>query len=276
VQTSAFMGQWYISPIDKANVVPTTMVKSLTDEEIDAQFRADLVSDPKKYEVVDFQFDHAKARYSEPANKSAWRFGRSAVAYFVPQTAGTISFDAGNEAGDTSFSVFSDDGIMVNDKVGTGNFDYTETIDGRTWSMKRYRLKVDAGKIYHARFKGGFNRFKMNSDLIVYNAHNVDDFDNYAYPVQYLYIPKNCTEIIFEDGSAVRPDGTVSTGAFYAPGEQLTAENYGAPIGIKNLYRIAVKPDWKGKVIACAFGHTSWSLKNLPNVLSLQRFDYEE
>ncbi len=65
-------------------------------------------------------------------------------------------------------------------------------------------------------------------------------------------------------------------GAFYAPGETLTKDNYGTPIGIKGLYRVAVKPAWKGKVIACSFGHTSWSLKNLPNVLSLQKFKYVE
>jgi hypothetical protein len=276
VQTSAFMGQWYISPLDKGNVVPTTLVKSLTDEEIDAQFQSDLVSHPKKYDVVNFQFDHAKAKYTEPANKSAWRFGRNPTAYFVPKTAGTISFDAGNEGGDTKFTIFTDDGIILNDAVGTGNFDYTDTVDGRTWHMKRYTLKVDAGKTYYARFRGGFNRFKMNSDIIVYNAHSNDDFDNYAYPTHYFYVPKSCTEIIFEDGLAAHPDGTVSTGAFYAPGETLTKDNYGTPVGIKGLYRVAVKPEWKGKVIACSCGHTCWSLKNLRYVLSLQRFDYAE
>jgi hypothetical protein len=126
--------------LDKGNIVPTTVVKSLTDEEIDAQFRADLASDPKKYDVVDFQFDHGKAIYTEPMDKSAWRFGRNPTVYFVPKTAGTISFDAGNEGGDTGFTIFTDDGIILNDKVGTGNFDYTETVDGRTWSMKRYTL----------------------------------------------------------------------------------------------------------------------------------------
>src|SRR5687768_280516 len=76
VQTSAFIGQHYIAPLDKGNIVPKTVVKALTDEEIDTQFRADLLSDPKKYDVVDFQFDHKKAIYTEPIAPSAWRFGR--------------------------------------------------------------------------------------------------------------------------------------------------------------------------------------------------------
>ena len=136
---------------------------------------------------------------------------------------------------------------------------------------------MEAGKRYYARVSGGFNRFKMNSELIVYNFRGSDDFDNAGYPVHYLYIPKNCNEIIFSDGIATaRADGTFATGAFYAPGEVLSKDNYGTPLGIKYLYRIAVKPEWKGKVIACAFAYTPWSLKNLPNVVSLQKFEYNE
>ncbi|MEO6907452.1 MAG: hypothetical protein ABI210_06140, partial [Abditibacteriaceae bacterium] len=276
VQTAAFMGQWYISPLDKGNIVPVGTAKQLTPEEIDAQFQLDLKSDPKKYDISDFQFDFSKAKYTVPMNDSSWRFGRSSTGYFVPKKTETISFDAGCEKADTSFSVFNDDGILINDKVGTGNFDYTETINERTWNMKKYSLKVEAGKKYYARFRGGFNRFKMNSDIIVYNAHQEDDFDNYAYPVQYLYVPKSCDEIIFQDGSAIQPDGKIVTGAFFATGETVTDENHGTPIGIKNLYRVAVKPEWKGKVIACTFAHASWSLKNLPNVLAMQPFNYEE
>ena len=172
--------------------------------------------------------------------------------------------------------MFSNDGIILNESVGSGNFDYTETLDGHTWHLKKYTVKVEAGKRYDVRFRGAFNRFKMHSDVIVYNAHGLDDFDNYAYPVHYLYVPENCREIIFEDGVAARPDGTVVTGAFYAPGETVGIENRGTPIGIKDLYRVAVKPEWQGKAIACSFAHTAWSIKNLPNVVSLQRFEYRE
>jgi len=277
VQTSAFMGQWYISPLDKGNIVPPGTTQRLTEAEIDAQFRADLQSDPKRYDVSTFQFDFSKAVFTEPVSPSSWRFGRNPTAYFVPKTAGPVSFDAGCEGNDTRFTLFSDDGIILNEPVGgAGHFDYTDTIDGRTWQMKKFTVSVKAGMRYYVRFRGGFNRLKMNSNLIVYDSHSNDDFDNYAYPAHYLYVPKDCSEIVFEDGIAARPDGTYVTGAFYAPGETIGPENRGTPIGIKNLYRVAVKPEWKGKVIACQFGHTSWSLKNLPNVLSLQRFEYNE
>lgn len=275
VQTSAFMGQWYIAPLDKGNIVPKDVVTPLTAAEIDAQFRADLASDPKQYDVYPFQFDFARAVFTEPAPKAAWRFGRNPTGYFVPKTTGPVSFDVGNEGADTRFSLFSDDGILLNEPVGAGHFDYKETIDGRTWHMKKFTITAEAGKRYYLRIRGGFNRVKMVSNLILFNSHSGDDFDNYAYPAHYFYVPKGCTEIVFEDGIA-SADGTRSTGVFYAPGEAITKANYGTPVGIKGLYRVAVKPEWQGKVIACSFGHTSWSLKNLPNVLALQPFGYQE
>ena len=271
VQTAAFLGQGYISPLDKGNITPAGTAKRLTPEEIDAQFRSDLQSDPKKYDVTDFKFDFSRATYTVPIDKSAWRFGRNSVAVFVPKKTEIISFDAGAETTDTAFSISTEDGIILNDKVGKSNFDYTETVDGRTWHMKKYTLKVQAGKKYYAQLKTGFNRFKMNSEVVVFTAHNADDFDNYAYPVHYLYVPKNCTEIVFESMG-----GPSSVGAFYPIGARPTKENYGVPIGIKDLYRIEVKPEWRGKVIACSFAHTGWSLKNLPNVFSLQPFEYTE
>lgn len=276
VQTAAFMGQHYIAPLDKGNVVPAGTDRKLSEEEIDAQFRADLEANPRRYEVLPFQFDFSRAVYTQPIPPSSWRFGRNPTAYFVPKTAGPVTFDAGCEAADSRLSVFSDDGILLNEKVGPGNFDYKETLDGRTWHLKKYTLTVEAGKRYYVRFQGGFNRFKMTCDTIVYNSHNGDDFDNYAYPPQYLYVPKACGEIIFEDHHGTKPDGTVSTGIFFAPGEKWGKENGGVPTGIKNLYRVAVKPEWKGKVIACQFSHTSWGLRNLPGVLALQPFEYNE
>jgi hypothetical protein len=276
VQTAAFMGQWYISPLDNGNNIPEPTGDRLTDEQIDAQFRADLVSNPKRYDVTDFQFEFGHATFTEPIAPTAWRFGRNPTAYFVPKADGVVTFDAGCEKGDTSFTLFSDDGIIINEKVGEGNHDDTETIDGRTWHLKRFTLNVEAGQRYTVRFRGGFNRLRMHSDVVLYNAHSGDDFDNYAYPAHYLYVPEDCTEIILEDGLATRPDGAVTTGLFYDPDEGADQGQRGTPIGIPNLYRVVVKPEWRGKVIACAFGHTSWSLKNLPNVLALQRFAYDQ
>ena len=270
VQTSAFMGQWYIPPFP--NVLPSGAgVTPLTDAQIHAQFLADLASDPKLYDVMNFQFDHARVSYTEPIPSASWRFGRNPTAYFMPQTSGTISFDAGCEGHDTPFILYTSAGNIIDEPVGTGNFDYTETIGGRTWHMKQYTLNVTAGTTYYARFRGGFNRFKMHSEIVVFNAHGGDDFDNYAYPPHYFYVPQDCTEIIFYDGIAAQSG---YTGSFKLPGE--TTWTQGTALGIQNLYRIAVPQSWKGQVVVCQFGHTVWNLKNIPNVLAMQPFAYDE
>ena len=100
-------------------------------------------------------------------------------------------------------------------------------------------------------------------------ARTPTDFDNYAYPAQYLYVPEGCTEIVFEESAGL-------PGHFYLPGEDVGKENHGTPLGIKNLYRVGVKPQWRGRVIAAQFAHSGWSLRSLPNVLALQPFDYAE
>ncbi len=277
VQTSAFMGQAYISPLDKGNIIPKTVVKPFTPDEIDARFRADLQSDPKKYNVGEFRFDFKRATFTEAMGATAWRFGMNPTAYFVPKVDETLSFDAGREKpeeksaekSDVGFTVFSDDGLLLQANVGPDSFDYTDTGENRTWHMKRFTLKVEAGRKYTIKFTGAFNRFKMNSKVIVYNTRHPNDFNNYAYPAHYFYVPKDCGEIIFEDLLG-------SSGSFFLPGEKVGKENHGTPLGIKNLYRVAVKPQWRGKVITAQFAYSEWSLKNLPNVLSLQPFDYAE
>lgn len=276
VQTSAFVGQHYISPVDKGNITPDGTGKRLTFEEIETQFQADLLSNPKRYDVSTFVFDHAKVIYSEAIPENSWRFGRNPNLFIVPQKTETINFEAGSEKNDTELTIFSDDGVILETKVGPHNFDYKETIGDSTWHLKKLQVKVEAGQKYVLRFRGGFNRFKTNSDMVVFNAHHSDDFDNYSYPPHYFYVPKDAEEIIFEDANAVKPDAAIVTGVFFLPGEPPAEPVRGEAVGIKDLYRFKVIPEWKGKVIACSFSHTAWSLKNVPNVLAMQPFRYSD
>jgi hypothetical protein len=266
VQTSAFIGQRYVAPPGEP---PKTVVMPPTPDEIDARFRADLKSDPKRYDVVDFRFDFAKATFTGPAKPTAWRFGSSPTAYFVPKSTGPLSFDAGAERSDADFSLSSDDAVLLRENVGPGHFDSTETFDGRTWHLKRFTANVEAGKRYTVKLAGGYNRFRMNGNEIVFVERQDNDFDNYAYPAQYFYVPRSCSEIVYEEGFGV-------PASFAAPGEPESNAVRGTPLGIRNLYRVEVKPGWRGHVIAARFAHSSWSLKNLPNVLAIQPFEYAE
>lgn len=270
VQTSAFVGQYYITPLDKGNQTPTAPSKPLTADEIDTQFQADHAACPKLYDVYPFVFDYQRVRYTEPIATSSWRFGRNPQVYLVPQKSGKIAFDAGVEGGVSELTIFTDEGILLKEPLG-GLADYTETIEGRTWKLRRFSLTVAAGKTYSFRLRGGFNRFKLHNPEVVFNAHNLDDFDNYAYPVQYFYVPRGCTQLVYED---LTDPKTVPPGRFFLPGQRESIA--GTPLGIKNLYGVAIKPEWRGQVLACAFGHTSWSLKSLACPLSLQPFSYTE
>ena len=178
--------------------------------------------------------------------------------------------EAGGEGGSSELTIFTDEGVLLKERLGE-LADYTETIEGRTWKLRRFSLSVKAGKTYSFRLRGAFNRFKLHSPLVAFNAHNLDDFDNYAYPGQYFYIPRGCTQLVYED---LTDPKTVPPGRFFLPGQPERIA--GAPLGIKNLYQIAIPPAWRGQVLACSFGHTSWSLKNLASPLSLQVFSYNE
>lgn len=270
VQTSAFVGQHYLAPLDKGNLTPTTLSKPLTTEVIDAQFHDDRAACPKRYELVPFSFDEQKVRFTEPIAATAWRFGRNPQVYIVPPKSGKLTVTAGVEGGTSALTVFTDAGILLQETLGE-RVDETEIIEGRTWKLRRFSLTVTAGKKYVFRLRGAFNRLKLPPPLVVFNAHNPDDFDNYAYPVQYFYVPRKATQLVYED---LTDPKLAPPGAFYLPGQP--ERRYGEPLGIKNLYTVALPPEWRGKVLACAFAHTSWSLKNLSSPLALHPFAYSE
>lgn len=273
VQTSAFVGQHYIAPLDKGNQTPTTPSKPATTEEIDAQFHIDCAACPKRYGVIPFAFDARKVRYSEPIPVASWRFGRNPLVYFIPHKSEQILFDAGVESGASELTVFTNDGVLLRESLGE-RADYTETIEGRTWKLRRFSLRVTAGAKYFFRLRGSFNRLKFHSLVVVFNAHHQDDFDNYAYPVQYFYVPGNCTQLVYED--LIDP-AAAPAGRFFLPGLQEEDKGLrGMPLSIKNLYAVTIRPEWRGKVLACSFAHTSWSLKNLRSPLALQKFSYSE
>jgi hypothetical protein len=188
----------------------------------------------------------------------------------VPTTSGAISFDAGNQ-GNSPFTVSSGGATLISATVGAGNYDYTETIGSGTWYMKQFTLNVTAGTRYDVILHNGWNRFKMNSNVVVFNERNYDDFDNYAYPPHYLYVPQNCSEILFTDGYAAQSG---YTGAFKLPGE--ASYTYGTATGVTNQYRITVPQAWKGQVILCQFGHTAWAIQSPSSVVALQPFAYNE
>ncbi len=272
VQTAAFVGQYYITPLDKGNIVPGgNDIKQATEEDIEAQFLKDIENAAPVYQIPGFVFDYNRVKYKEPVPDGAWRFGGFQCSfYFTAPFSGMMSFDAGAES-NTPLKVFSNDSILIKDTVGQKNNDYTEKAGNREWKLKRFKMKITKGKTYFIQTSYGFSRIKINTPgVVLFKNPGQQDFDNYAYPVQYFYVPKADTEIVFFD---TEPEGRNGRGYLIAPdGKVMKRES----TGVKDIYRVPVAQPYRGKVWKANFGHPSWSFKNIPNITSLQDFDYNE
>lgn len=270
VQTSAFIGQSYIFPGGPAPSDIGTRLLNFTD--IENQFQKDIAVANKVYELLNLKFDYDKVKYTEPIPNESWLLGGYQCGfYFKAPFTGVISLDVGAEY-DSEF-VFSTDGSVIKKEfVGTKNFDYKEKlVNGRIWSLKKFKIKVEKGVMYHINLSGGFSRVKMKTEgIVLFKNPGMQDFDNAAYPLQYFYVPKAATEIIFSDGYA---EGLNERGYLIPPnGVPLKRES----MGTKYIYRVPVKPNERGKIWTANFGHPSWSFKNIPNVTTLQKFEYVE
>ncbi|MCO6497412.1 MAG: DUF4838 domain-containing protein [Chitinophagaceae bacterium] len=272
VQTSAFIGQQYIPPFDKGNIVPSGVgVRRLTASDIEQQFANDLAVVPPPYQLTNVEFDYAKVQYLEPIPELSWRFGGfQCNLFFRAPFTGRVSLEAGAET-TTPLKIFTDDTIIIDEEVGEGNYDKTETLTGRTWKLKAFTFDVEEGKFYQIRTRYGYSRVKINSPgIVILKNPGLADFDNYQYPVQYFYVPKSATEIVFYDKE---PEGTNRRGYLIAPdGTRMLRES----AGFKDVYRVSVAPEYRGKLWTADFGHPSWKFLNIPNVTSLQKFGYEE
>jgi hypothetical protein len=269
VQTSAFKHQHYISPLDKGNITPEGTARRLTPDEIERNFREDLAAYPLQYEVLTIDFDPAKARWREPAPQTSWRFGGTPHYRLTPKESGTIEFSAG-AIGSSEFTFYTRDEILIKETVGETNHSFSESIEDKEWKMKRYSIDVKAGKTYQIRLRHGFNRFVTESPLPLFSSQGYEDFDNYAYPDKYFYVPKNATQVVFSDP---HPEGLNGKGYLIDPDGNVHKRT---PIGAPGLFTVPVEPRHRGRVWTARFGHPSWSLRNVPNVVSIMPFDYDE
>lgn len=272
VQTAAFISQRYITPLDKGNVVPSGAgIRPLSEKAIENQFTKDWAMSSPPYQLTNFTFDFNKVKYFEPIPTNSWRFGGFQCRFFftAPFT-GKVSLDAGAET-NTPLKIFTDDSVIVSEKVGTDNSDYSEELTGRTWKLKHVSFDIQKGKLYHIQTRYGNSRIKMNTPgVVLFKNPGSSDFDNYQYPVQYFYVPEDVNEIVFYDS---QKEGLNRRGYFLTPnGEKLSREE----TGFKNIYKVSVASEYRGKLWTADFGHPGWRLLNIPNISSLQKFDYGE
>ena len=112
---------------------------------------------------------------------------------------------------------------------------------------------------------------KMKTEgIVVFKNPGTQYFDNAGYPLQYFYVPKSATEIIFSDAFE---EGFNGRGFLISPNGVSQKRE---AMGPKYIYRIPVQPEQRGKIWTANFGHPGWSFKNIPNVTALQKFEYLE
>ena len=270
VQTSAFVGQSYVLPGGPAPSDIGAVPVSFAD--IEVQFQKDITASNRVYELLNTNFNYDKVKYTEPIPIDSWLFGGYQCSfYFKAPFSGLILFDVGAQY--ESVFMFNRDGnTIIKEFVGTKNFTYQETLGNKgIWSMKKFNMKVEKGVIYNINLSGGFSRVKMRTEgIVLFKNPGMQDFDNAAYPMQYFYVPKAATEIIFSDLYA---EGLNGRGFLIPPnGIPLKRE----AVGPKYIYRVPVAPENRGKIWKVDFGHPTWSFKNIPNITALQKLKYSE
>lgn len=123
--------------------------------------------------------------------------------------------------------------------------------------------------VYSLRF-GAYYQFstvKFPEGIVFTGGTN--HYDNYQYPVQYIYVPPDVDAIIYQDAHG---PGTNRKGYWRDPSGNRHDPEQIAP----QTYRIAVPSEQKGKVWQLVIGHTAWRLLNIPNVYSVNCFRVEE
>lgn len=263
VQTAAFTGQQYLG----VSPAPLT-THQLTETEIETNFAADLAALPLEYGISTMVFNYDNSNYIDSTGNDIWRFGIRSTGYFKAKFTGVISVDIGSESA-SQLKIYTEDSTYISTAIGPANFTFTETFAARTWSMKNYVINVVAGQTYNIATSFGFGRVRMRTPGVILFTLNIpDDFDNYAYPIKYFYVPVGTTKIAYSDNQVQ----TTGTGLIPPSGTVLTRTATSAA----GIYTVNVPAGKDGQVWKMNMGHSGVTLVNIPNISTLQNFSYTE
>jgi hypothetical protein len=268
VQTAAFTGQRYLGE------APAPLsAHQLTADEVENNFVKDLAAAPLDYSISNMVFDYDRVVYTDSIPNDTWRFGIFAGAKFKAPFTGTVSIDMGG-AGTTACKIYSDDSLFVSENIDSNNYSFIyhdPNLVGYVWHMKNFVFAVEEGKIYYISAVKDFSRVKINTAGInLFFGNTENDFDNAGYPIRYFYVPIGTKEIAFVDGE---PEGMNGRGYLItANGETL----HRLKTSSKDVYKVLVPKGQDGKIWTANFGHSGWGFNNIPNITSLQKFEYNQ
>lgn len=227
---------------------------------LNRDFAADVKANPVMYKTSSFVFDYSRAKALEPLKPDVWNFGIFPT--FTTTATKDFTVYVGGES-KAKWRILKDDMPVLNGDVDKENSD-TVFKNNRSWNLKKLKLKP--GKYTFSAIYG-FNKLFSRDSILFYREGN-QDFDNYAFPVFYFYMPKDVDEVVFSDPEA---EGQNGRGYIIAEdGTQFKRQEIS-----KNLYRTKIPEKYRGQVLTADWGHPGFQFYNIPNVMTLQKFRYE-
>jgi len=244
----------------KAIAVENEKVKKLRIQLIENNFKKDLEENPTSYSVSKFIFDVKKAYLfsEEEIAKKNPRFinGRNSYRFYIaiPQK---LLIKAGATK-DTRLIIKDDQDKIILEKVISGSKSDYEAIE------------VGLSKGGHTLIFGEYYRFSriiFPGNISFFSTTHF--YDNGTFPLLYIYVPKDVSEIVYLDGYG---PGTNKRGDWIDPdGKHIKPE-----LLKYSTYRVAVPPQQRGKVWILNIGHKGFKLLNIPHIYSLNNFEYRE
>lgn len=235
-------------------------IKQLNRDNIEKSFKEDLRSNPVSYKISGLNFDVSKA---SPANNRGRDYysplylnGQNEYLFYLPNSK-TLELQAGATDATKLY-------IMDNE----GKVAYEDTIKGSQQGYRTIKIQLGAGN-YKIIFGGLYRKSRIIFPKDISFLSQTNFYDNYRYPLLYIYVPKDVSEIIYTDelgpgignrGNWIDPDGKIVQ-----------------PQKLKyTTYRVAVPAGCRGRVWVLDIGHTKFRMLNIPNFYSLNNFTYRE
>ncbi len=234
-------------------------VKPLNQVSIERNFASDRRKDPPSYSFSKLQFDVRNIRPHKGGEKmkAATHLNTTALFEFYVQQQGKFSIAAGATK-DTRMLVRNQSGQVIFDKLIKASASGFEDIQ-LTLSPGYYSLQWGETR--------RFSRIRFPKELAVVSQDH--GYDNAGFPWQYVYVPSDATEIVYQD---LLGPGINNRGFWLNPdGKRVDAK----PV-MGTIYRVPVPPQYRGKAWVLNIGHRTFKMLNIPDYYSLNPFEYIE
>lgn len=258
VQSSALLERYIKAPKNYRAATGRKIAAKSSTLNIERQFRQDIKEHSETYTISNFKFDIRKAvpiKDEKPANPR-YLNGRNSYRFYLP-----VAKD---------FEI----------KVGTNKeTKMVITGDSKTWFEKMIPAGKDNYYTIKVRLQGGhytldFGEFARFSRIIfptdiVFISSGISYYDNAGFPIHYVYVPNDVSEIVYQDDLG---PGINRRGYWLDPdGKKIEAQK------IKDkVYRVKVPEKNRGRVWTLVIGHRSFKMLNIPNTFSIRKFDYSD